>query len=130
MSQEATSACCCADLRNLLSPDFFRALGDPRRVAIVVSLAQGCRPRTVSDVCTCCDVDMSVVSRHLATLRAAGIVAAARRGKQVYYSVRFGHLARLLHQLGDAIQNCCPEVDQETTRGEKPETTAPERSTT
>ena len=56
-------------------------------------------------------VDQSVVSRHLAQLREAGVLSAERRGKQVYYSVRVAELVRTLRAIADALERCCPVSD-------------------
>jgi ArsR family transcriptional regulator len=99
---------CCATLRRCLSPDLFRALGDPNRLAILVALSDGGSERTVSDVASCCPVDLSVVSRHLRTLRDAGVVEARKQGKEVLYRVRFDALVGILRSLADALEACCP----------------------
>lgn len=75
-------------------------------MALVARLADcrgGC---TVSEVASCCDVDLSVVSRHLAQLRDAGILDATRRGKQVFYTVRANALASALRTLAEALAGC------------------------
>ena len=78
--QTEAAAACCAGLEGLIDPDLFRALGDPNRVALLVRLGQSSRPTTVTEAAECCPVDLSVVSRHLAVLREAGVVRAAKRG--------------------------------------------------
>lgn len=100
---------CCEELSSLLLPDLFKALSDPNRVAILASLAEKADERTVTDVATCCPVNISVVSRHLRTLREAGIVEAEKRGKEVYYRVRLKDLTALLRNLADALDACCPD---------------------
>ncbi|MHB9023641.1 MAG: ArsR/SmtB family transcription factor [Armatimonadota bacterium] len=100
---------CCSGLGELLDPRFFKALCDPRRVAILARLAALCAPCTVSKIAECCPTDLSVVSRHLAVLREAGILSAEKRGKEVYYAVRYPELVRTLRQLADALEACCPE---------------------
>ena len=87
----------------------FRALGDPNRLSVVVDLAGKGAPSTVSDIAPCCQVDYSVVSRHLATLRRAGIVQAEKRGREVYYSLQYSRLSQALRSIADAIDVCCPE---------------------
>ena len=94
-------------LLELLSPQFFKALGDPTRVGILTWLAAGRRECTVSEVAEACTVDTSVVSRHLRQLRDAGILSHERRGKEVFYQVRVDHLVRFLRQLADALERCC-----------------------
>lgn len=61
----------------------FKALGDDARLRIVALLAHG-------ELCVChleeaLDLTQTNTSRHLAILRAAGIVAHRRRDKWVYY---------------------------------------------
>lgn len=102
------SAACCRQLDRLLSPEFFKALGDSRRQSILFTLATAGGTWTVSRVAEAVPIDVSVVSRHLAQLRDAGILAAERVGKEVHYSVRYDALVSILRQLADAIEGCCP----------------------
>ncbi len=110
MSKRSRSAIrqCCQQLEGLLRPGFFKALGEPNRLSILVTLATGCGTWTVSRVAETMPINISVVSRHLATLRDAGVLAAERRGKEVHYSVRYDELVLSLRQLADAIEACCP----------------------
>jgi ArsR family transcriptional regulator len=62
----------------------FRALADPTRLRLL-NLMNGCR-----EVCVCYFVEIlktsqPKISRHLAYLRRAGIVAARREGKWMHY---------------------------------------------
>ena len=100
---------CCADLGKLLEPRFFKALCDPNRIALLGRLAKCRRPCTVSELICCCEVDVSVVSRHLAMLRDAGVLRSEKRGKEVYYSVRYREMVGTLRTLADCIEACCPE---------------------
>jgi ArsR family transcriptional regulator len=64
----------------------FRALGDETRLRIVALLAHG-------ELCVChlheaLGLSQPNVSRHLAVLRAAGIVGGRREGRWVYYALR------------------------------------------
>lgn len=99
---------CCRRLGQLLSPPFFKALADPNRITLLIRLADCSRACTVSEIASCCQVDLSVVSRHLALLRAAGILHAEKRGKQVYYSVRCDAIVRTLRDTADCLERCCP----------------------
>ncbi len=105
--QPEVPATCCAGLEGLIDPELFRALGDPNRVALLVRLGQSSRPTTVTEAAECCPVDLSVVSRHLAVLREAGVVRAAKRGREVHYTVS-RDLAASLRALADALDACCP----------------------
>ena len=99
---------CCEDVRGLMETRFFKALGDANRVAILADLAAGGAPRSVSEIAERLPVDLSVVSRHLAMLREAGVLAANKRGKEVYYTVRYRGLAATLRSMAAAIDACCP----------------------
>lgn len=101
-------AACCTRLESLLSPRFFKALSDPSRIALLVRLAEAGEPRTVSEAARGSRVDLSVVSRHLAILRDAGIVQCVKRGKEVLCSVQTAALSGMLRELADAIDACCP----------------------
>lgn len=97
----------CCDPSTVCDPGFFRSLADPNRLAILARLALECRPQSVGDVAGCCTTDYSVVSRHLATLRDAGLVEAERRGREVLYTVRYDNVVQTLRQMADAIEACC-----------------------
>lgn len=99
---------CCGDVSALVEPRFFKALCDPNRIALLARLSQCGRPCTVGEISCCCPVDLSVVSRHLAILRDAGVLQAQKKGKQVYYSVQYGSLVSTLRSIADSIEACCP----------------------
>jgi len=109
--RNTTEGCseCCPGIDELLEARFFKALCDPSRIGILVRLARSCGPQTVTEVSSCCPTDISVVSRHLATLRDAGMLHAEKRGKEVYYSVRYPELVSTLRAIAGAIEACCPE---------------------
>ncbi len=88
---------------------FFKALSDPTRGALLARLLETGCSCTVSEIAECCSVDLSVVSRHLATLRQAGIVEAKRDGREVRYSVCYPEVVRTLRELADHIEECCPD---------------------
>jgi len=95
------------DLLAMLRPEVFKALADPNRQQILVRLAGGNSERTVTEVAGCCSVDLSVVSRHLANLRDAGIVRSQKRGKEVFYTLEAHSLVSRLRAIADAIERCC-----------------------
>jgi ArsR family transcriptional regulator len=97
---------CCPGLKDLISVKLFKALGDPNRVTILSRLVECCCPSNVSEMAKCCPVDVSVVSRHLATLKEAGILHAEKKGKEVYYSIRAKELAEALRGIADLIESC------------------------
>ena len=95
--------CCDRPLAEMLSARLFKALSEPNRLALLVQLAEADCECTVSEMTTCCAVDLSVISRHLKVLREAGVVEARRDGKQVRYRVRRQELAKLFRDLADAL---------------------------
>jgi DNA-binding transcriptional ArsR family regulator len=99
---------CCAGLQALLSPRLFKALSDPRRLSLLVRMAdEGC-PCTVGHLAEGSGIDLSVVSRHLAVLREAGVISCERQGKEVWCSVQTVAVAQILRDLADALEACCP----------------------
>ena len=103
MANDGTSKCC--SLAELLDPALFKALGHSNRVTLLEELCRCSCARSVSELSECCDVDMSVVSRHLSKLRDAGIVQSRRDKQKVEYSVDVHQLADLLRAMADAIEN-------------------------
>ena len=63
--------------------DIMKALGHPVRVLIVEALHRG--ERCVCELNELADIDQSNISRHLAMLKKAGIVADRREGMKVFY---------------------------------------------
>jgi len=98
---------CCPGLDRLLEPEFFRALCDPSRLAVLARTAVRGGAATVSEIADGLPVSLSVVSRHLGTLRRAGILEAGRTGKEVRYRVRYAVLVQTLRQIADAVEACC-----------------------
>lgn len=94
-----------------LDTRFFKALCDPNRVAILIQLSQCCAACTVSEVASWCPIDVSVVSRHLSNLRDAGVVDATKRGKEVYYQVKYSKVVETLRKLADALEDCCRDAN-------------------
>jgi ArsR family transcriptional regulator len=106
ISKQGSSA---ATLAGALPLDLFKALCDPSRLAVLVELAACKPPCTVGRIAECCPTDVSVVSRHLAMLRSAGVVEAHRSGKEVHYELSTSRLAETLRSIADAIETCCPD---------------------
>lgn len=91
----------------------FKALGHPARLQIVEELANG-------ECCVCELVDLaglgwSAVSRHLAVLKAAGVLKGEKRGLQVYYRLALPCVKSFTECLEAArkgaaveVRSCCP----------------------
>jgi DNA-binding transcriptional ArsR family regulator len=75
-----------------------RALAAPVRLAVITELADG--PRRVHELVDAVGVSQSLVSQHLRVLRAAGLVASTRRGREIAYRLTDDHVA---HIVRDAI---------------------------
>ena len=60
-----------------------RALGDPKRLCVLESLADG--EASVGDLAARVSCQVPNMSQHLAVLRSAGLVTARRDGSTVYY---------------------------------------------
>jgi ArsR family transcriptional regulator, zinc-responsive transcriptional repressor len=73
--------------------DLLRALGTPHRLAIVLELAEG--PRCVHELVGGLAISQSLASQHLRVLRSAGLVTAARRGKETVYRLADDHVAHI-----------------------------------
>lgn len=79
-----------------------RALSDPTRLAIVRQLAiEGWTCQC--DLTAGCDLAQPTVSHHMRVLRAAGLVAAERRGTWVYYRLAPAALLRLRTIVGGLL---------------------------
>jgi ArsR family transcriptional regulator len=74
-----------------------RLLGNPTRLRIVRELAAG--SCCVKTLCENLQLPQATVSQHLARLRRSEIVAAARQGAQVCYSLTDPRAARILAAL-------------------------------
>jgi DNA-binding transcriptional ArsR family regulator len=104
---------CCNGLSALLSPKLFKALSDSKRVSLFVRLAEERKPCTVSYLAEGSGVDVSVVSRHLAALRDAGVISCIKQGKEVWCAVNKDAVVKMLRGLADALETCCSSVPVE-----------------
>ncbi|MCE5187272.1 MAG: metalloregulator ArsR/SmtB family transcription factor [Planctomycetaceae bacterium] len=85
----------------------FKALSDPLRLRLVTCMAAG------GELCVCKLVDALAepqfkVSRHLAILRAAGLVQARRQGTWMYY-----RLADVQTEFDRSLRDCLLKLSQE-----------------
>jgi len=93
-------------LRTRLDPTFFRALGDPTRLALLARLATTVGPLTVTELSSCCGVHLSGVSRHLRMLADAGLLEVEKDGREVRYRFDCAAVAGVLRGLADALESC------------------------
>jgi len=72
----------------------FRALGDERRLCLLVLLAH--REMCVSELTERLRDNLPAISQRLKLLRSERIVVARRNGKHVFYSLADDHIAQLI----------------------------------
>ncbi|MFE0171333.1 ArsR/SmtB family transcription factor [Streptomyces sp. NPDC059002] len=72
----------------------FALLADPTRLYLLWLLAQG--EADVTELAAAGEAARPAVSQHLAKLRLAGLVQARKDGRRMVYSLRDGHLRRLV----------------------------------
>lgn len=70
--------------------DLFRLMGDPTRLRIILVCLK--HPTSVGDIAAKLHASQSLVSHHLRLLRAARVLRAERRGKQIFYSALDRHI--------------------------------------
>ncbi len=74
--------------------DILRALAAPVRIAIVLQLCE--TDRCVHELVDALNVPQPLVSQHLRILKAAGVVAGERSGREVRYRLVDHHLAHIV----------------------------------
>jgi DNA-binding transcriptional ArsR family regulator len=79
--------------------DMFRLLGEPNRLAIVLSCLE--RPLSVSEIAASLGLSASLASHHLRLLRAARLLRGDRRGKQVFYTAADDHVRCVVTDLAN-----------------------------
>lgn len=103
------------------SDSVFRALGDPTRRALFERLARH-GEHSVHALTGHAAVSQPMVSRHLAALKRAGLVAGRRAGRETHYRATPQGLAPLLGWIGlytgfwnerfDALEDLLRRMDQ------------------
>lgn len=101
-----------------MSPQFFKALCDPNRIALLTGLSTQTKAQTVQEMACCCNVDLSVVSRHLTKLKEAGILTAEKKGKEVHYSVNASKIVSTLRGIADCLESCITPNKKEDSNDE------------
>jgi ArsR family transcriptional regulator len=74
--------------------DLLRALAAPVRIALVLQLRES--SRCVHELVDALEVPQPLVSQHLRILKAAGVVAGERSGREVMYRLVDHHLADIV----------------------------------
>jgi len=77
--------------------DLFRLMGDRSRLSIILACLH--EPISVGDIATQLELSPSLVSHHLRLLRAARVLKAERRGKQMFYSACDDHIECVIEDM-------------------------------
>ncbi|OCB41536.1 ArsR/SmtB family transcription factor [Mycobacterium parascrofulaceum] len=85
--------------------ELLRALAAPVRIAIVLQLRES--HRCVHELVDALGVPQPLVSQHLRILKAAGVVAGERSGREVLYRLADHHLA---HIVVDAVAHASEDT--------------------
>jgi DNA-binding transcriptional ArsR family regulator len=81
--------------------EMLKALAHPMRIAIV-DLLKGENNLTVGDIFNKLGMEQAVASHHLRLLKDRNIVESERRGKNIYYHLKYERLSQIL----ECIQKC------------------------
>jgi DNA-binding transcriptional ArsR family regulator len=79
-----------------LAAELLALLGDRTRLTLLHALTAG--EADVTSLTEVCGAARPAVSQHLARLRLAGLVGTRKEGRRVVYSLRHGHLRRLVDE--------------------------------
>lgn len=82
------------DAQTLELAEMFHLLGDPSRLRIALLCLEG--EVAVGEIAARLDLSQSLVSHHLRLLKAARLVRAERRGRNVYYAAADEHVRSVL----------------------------------
>ncbi len=82
--------------------NILKALAHPIRLYIIELLNDG--EKSVNEIDKKLHIDISTVSRHLSTLRKAGIIKDKKIGNQVYYSLRIPCILNFLKCAEDVVK--------------------------
>ncbi len=80
----------------------FRLMSDPTRLKIILACLDA--PASVGEMAERLGISASLVSHHLRLLRAARLLQADRRGRQVFYVVGDEHIRSMLTDMADHVR--------------------------
>ena len=95
--------CCSIETQKLAN--FLKALGEFNRLSLVYRLCDCNTPQNAMCLCDCCEVDASVVSRHLKILSQEGVVKLEKQGRQRTYVLDRESVAKNLRDLADRVES-------------------------
>ncbi|MCQ4162214.1 metalloregulator ArsR/SmtB family transcription factor [Roseomonas sp. GC11] len=80
----------------------FWLMSDPTRLRIILSCLD--MPAPVGAMAEALGISASLASHHLRLLRAARLLQAERRGRQVFYAVTDAHIRSMLSDMVDHVR--------------------------
>ena len=96
----------------------FRALADDTRRQILDFLRAG--PRTSGEIADQFQSSWPTVSRHLAVLRAGGLVVTERKGQAIYYELNTSVFQDVIRHLMELVKPVTRATASKTTRKRRP----------
>ncbi|MEU9990798.1 metalloregulator ArsR/SmtB family transcription factor [Streptomyces sp. NPDC048045] len=97
-----------------VAAELLALLGDRTRLTLLHALTAG--EADVTTLTEACGAARPAVSQHLARLRLAGLVNTRKEGRRVVYSLRDGHLRRLVDE---ALKVADHHLAERVTAGER-----------
>ena len=89
--------------------EMFRLMSDPTRLRIILACLDA--PAAVGEIAERLGISASLVSHHVRLLRAARLLGADRRGRQVFYVVGDLHIRSMLSDMVDHVAEEVAETD-------------------
>lgn len=107
LPERERGTCCAVDLevpakRAAEIADVLKALADPTRVQMILTLREAKDPVCVCDFTAALSLSQPTVSHHMGKLREAGLVASTRSGIWAYYRLR-ADLPERVRRIVDAL---------------------------
>ena len=92
------------DLKRLeLRAEIIKSLAHPTRLMVVGELQNG--EKCVCELAKIAGVDISTISRHLSSLKNAGIISDEKRGTSVFYKLQCRCIPKFLECVENVIKN-------------------------
>ena len=80
----------------------YKVLGEKNRFGIVFYLNS--KSMCVHELCCCLHASQSLISHQLKILREADIVSTSKRGNEVAYSLKDGHISHLIKMAKEHVE--------------------------
>jgi DNA-binding transcriptional ArsR family regulator len=87
------------DIHTIQLADMFRLLGDPSRLKLVLVLALEPGGMPASVAAAAAGLSPQLASHHLRLLKAARLVQAVRKGREIHYELADAHVRHMLDDM-------------------------------